>query len=139
MWNNLRLYLHSRYKLQPKCGFRSANIQPRKAIRHNQAVEFYTRDMKTYFPKINIISSAVVCWKNLLSQFLCKSNANLNLFTLKPIAHSLMDISKSCNQTSNRLNTSVTITVTRHIPADSPMTSATPIGNHFGCSGIIAV
>jgi len=48
-----------------------------------------------------------------------------------------MDIPKSCNQTSNWLNTSVTITLTRHIPAQNPMIGETQIGNHSGCSGII--
>jgi hypothetical protein len=48
-----------------------------------------------------------------------------------------MDISKSCRQISNWLNTSVTITVTQHIPAASPMMKETPIGNHSDCSGTI--
>jgi len=53
------------------------------------------------------------------------------------IAHSSMDISRFCKQSSNRLNTSVTITVTWHIPAGNPMIGETPIGILSGFYGII--
>ena len=53
------------------------------------------------------------------------------------MAHSSRDISRSCNQTSSRSNTSETITVTQLIPAENPMIGTTPNGNHSKYSMII--